>query len=338
MGKKVALLMGLNYKSFGRNWELYGCINDMNMTKNMLIDAYGYKEEDMYIFRDDFIIDKSYPTKKNITDVLKLLCNSLGEDDELWVHYSGHGSYYNDYGVKETDNQDELIIVYDDNNIRKLVALIDDDFNAILKTSKCKIIMVFDSCNSGTIGDLPWNIKYDSTRNNKHLLKRSPENDHIFDNKRINIFSSARDDEVAADAFNNDMQVPMGALTMAILNCLRKSNHNTSCIKLYSDICQYMKRNNFAQRPQLSCSTKYTNEIITRDADIEFIENDVIIEELEIIRAPNIVLVIEDVVVIENDNVKSLNKASEANINPITEVKNTPIKSVIVQKRFKMQF
>ena len=53
MGKKCALLMGLNYNNIRRS-ELYGCINDMNLTRNMLIDAYGYQEENMYIFRDDF--------------------------------------------------------------------------------------------------------------------------------------------------------------------------------------------------------------------------------------------------------------------------------------------
>ena len=51
MGKKCALLMGLNCSNI-RGSELYGCINDMNLTRNMLIDAYGYQEENMYIFRD----------------------------------------------------------------------------------------------------------------------------------------------------------------------------------------------------------------------------------------------------------------------------------------------
>ena len=226
MGKKYAVLCGLNYTNMGKSWELFGCINDMNLIANMLMDAYGYKEENMYIFRDDFDLDNRYPTKNNITNRLKILCNSLEEEDELWVHMSCHGSKFRDYGTNESDGQDEYVVVYDDTK-RRLVALIDDEFNAILKNSRCKILMFFDSCNSGTVGDLQYNFLYDyatSKTRGKSVLTRTNENLSMMQNNQIYIYGSARDYELAADAYNNVMQLSMGALSMAILYCLRKSN------------------------------------------------------------------------------------------------------------------
>jgi len=367
MGKKYAILCGLNYSSLGKSWELFGCINDMNLIANMLMDAYGYKEENMYIFRDDFDLDNRYPTKKNITNRLKILCNSLEEDDELWVHMSCHGSQFRDYGKNESDGQDEYVVVYDDTK-KGLVALIDDEFNTILKNSKCKILMFFDSCNSGTVGDLQYNYLYDyeqSKARDKNVLTRTKENNNMIINKQIYIFGSARDNELAADAYNNVMQLSMGALSMATIYCLRKSHFNVSCLKLYIDICNFMIKYGYEQRPQFTSSTNNPTGFISQTVPI-FIENDVVIENIEIISQVDAQFIAEDVVFEEVDpteevaveevpaeevpveevpaeevpteevavKVRSVNKIS---VNVI-ESNSIPIKKDPVKKRFNMWF
>lgn len=344
MGKKYALLMGLNYSNIRRS-ELYGCINDMNLTRNMLIDAYGYQEENMYIFRDDFDNEKRFPTKANIVNMLTTLCSTLNEEDELWVHYSGHGAYFDDYGINETDNRDEYLLVYDNNNRGRLVALIDDEFNAILKNSKCKIIMVIDACNTGTIGDLPWNFKYDGeiSRNNK-LVRRSMENDIPMSNSNITIYSSARDDELAADAYNPIMQLPMGALTMAILYCLRRSNHNISCMKLYTDICEFMVESGYEQRPQLTTSVKMPSVYISRNENnIQFMENDVIVEEIVESNVERSTIIIQDSIGDAKRNYSSTVSTSSNTLhvnNKNSKNSNININNVInnTNNRFKMKF
>ena len=338
MGKKCALLMGLNYSNI-RGSELYGCINDMNLTRNMLIDAYGYQEENMYIFRDDFDNEKRFPTKQNITSTLIALLSTLNEEDELWVHYSGHSAYFDDYGINETDNRDEYLLVYDNNNRGRLVALIDDEFNAILKNSKCKIIMVIDACNTGTIGDLPWNFKYDGdiSRNNK-LVKRSMENNISMSNSNIIIFSSARDDELAADAYNPIMQLPMGALTMAILYCLRRSNHNISCMKLYTDICEFIVESGFEQRPQLTTSVKMPSVYISKNEnDIQFIENDIIVEEIVESNVERSTIIIQDSISDTKRNYSSTVSTS-SNTPPVHNNNNNNNKNSNINNRFKMKF
>lgn len=277
MGKKYAILIGLNYKRLGKSWELYGCINDMLMMQNMLIDAYGFQKENILIFRDDINDPDSFPTYDNLLDAFRNTVLSLNEDDEFFWHYSGHGSFFDDYGVNESDNQDEIIIVYNKN--KKATALLDDTFNEILQLTKCKITMIFDSCNSGTMGDLMWNYKYDASRSNNKTISRSQENKLTIANSNIGIFSSARDKELAADAFNNEFQISMGALTMAVLTCLRNNNHNVSHLKLYVDICKYMIENGYEQRPQYTCSTKVPLGKFMRSDIYEIVESKLRLDE-----------------------------------------------------------
>jgi len=343
MGKKYAVLCGLNYSSLGKSWELLGCINDMNLIANLLMDAYGYKEENMYIFRDDFDLDNTYPTKNNITNRLKILCNSLEEDDELWVHYSGHGAGFRDYSTNESDGQDEYVVAYDDTK-KGLVALVDDEFNSILKKSKCKILMFFDSCNSGTVGDLQFNFLYDyqnSKTRGKSVLTRTNENLSIIRNDKIYIFGSALDNELSADAYNNVMQLPMGSLTMAIIYCLRKSSYNSSCLKLYIDMCNFMVKYGYEQRPQFTSSTNNPIGFISQNVPI-FIENDVVIENIEITSHVGTQIIVEEVAVeevaveevVEEVEVRSANNVS---LN-VSEVNNNPIKKYPVKKRFNLWF
>lgn len=278
MVKKCAVVAGLNYKQLGKSWELYGCINDMLMIRNMLIDAYGFQQENIRVFRDDINDPTSFPTYNNIQNTLREIFTLLTEEDEFFVHFSGHGSVFDDYGVNESDAQDEYVVVYSEK--KRPTPLLDDTFNEILQLAKCKVTMIIDSCNSGTIGDLMWNFKYDASRSNNNKISRSQENKLNIKNPNISIFSSARDTELAADAFNNEFQISMGALTMAVLSSLRKNNHNVSHIQAYVDICKYMRENGYTQRPQFSCSTKVPTGRFVRSDTYEVTENKLLLDEV----------------------------------------------------------
>jgi metacaspase-1 len=58
---KRAFLVGINYR--GTQFELRGCINDVNTIKELLINVYGYGEENILVLSDDTDIK---PTGKNI--------------------------------------------------------------------------------------------------------------------------------------------------------------------------------------------------------------------------------------------------------------------------------
>ncbi len=71
--------------------------------------------------------------------------------DRVFFYYAGHGSYLRDDDGDEADGYDETIVPYD--AIRKGRGMIRDDQFArwIVEMPGRRIVMVFDSCHSGTI-------------------------------------------------------------------------------------------------------------------------------------------------------------------------------------------
>ena len=148
---KKALLIGINYLDSPGN-ILNGCINDVINMRNMLIDAYGYDSTNITVLREDTV---NKPTRTNIINNLTSIIAQSSKLTEIWIHYSGHGSQINDANRDETDNLDEIIVPLDyaENGV-----ITDDIIFNIIKNSKCPTILIFDSCNSGTICDLMWNF------------------------------------------------------------------------------------------------------------------------------------------------------------------------------------
>ena len=107
---KIALLMGLNYR--GSSAELSGCIHDVVNTGKVLEEVYGYKSEDILYMTDDSEIK---PTARNILAQLIRLSERTYQEDikEIWVSYSGHGTYVKDVNDDEDDGKDECLVPLD---------------------------------------------------------------------------------------------------------------------------------------------------------------------------------------------------------------------------------
>jgi Caspase domain len=79
------------------------------------------------------------------------LINGTRPGDRVFFYYAGHGSYLRDNDGDEEDGYDETIVPYD--ALRKGQGMIRDDQFArwIVELPGRRIVMVFDSCHSGTI-------------------------------------------------------------------------------------------------------------------------------------------------------------------------------------------
>lgn len=250
---KKALLIGINYNSIP-DISLYGCINDSINMRNMLVDAYGYNLSNIIHLRDDIIDKKTQPTRENIINSLKLLALQSSNLKELWIHYSGHGSQIRDINNDEHDKLDEIIVPidYQNNGI-----VTDDELLSILKTIKCRTILLFDSCHSGTVCDLPWLFEYKTS--NSYL--RTQPNKVVLTNPNIFMFSGCKDTQSSFDAYSIESAEAVGAFTYTFISCLRKANHNREILLLYRDICVSLSQTQYKQYPLLSCSNnnpKYT--------------------------------------------------------------------------------
>lgn len=255
---KKALLIGINYYDTPSN-KLNGCINDAVNMRNMLIDAYGYDSNNIAVLRDDAADSINKPTRANILSNLTAIIAQSGSLQEIWIHYSGHGSQMRDMNGDEKDGLDEFIVPSD---YDKSGVITDDMIFNIIRQSKCPTFIIFDCCSSGTICDLMWN--FNAVSSTQVVAVKTANN--LVPNPNIFCLSGCKDSQTSADIYNSFSQQSCGALTNAIAECLRFNRHNVDVKKLYLDVVAYIKQQGLQQIPQISSSSQNPSYKIVKTA------------------------------------------------------------------------
>jgi hypothetical protein len=245
MGKKIAVLIGNNY--IGTKYRLYGCQNDVIKYKTVLINNFGYANEDIKMLMD--LDGYEYPTKANILKQMDWIYQQtciLNLIEEITFYYSGHGSNVKDVGGDEPDKMDECIVPFD---FDKAGFILDDyiyeNFLSKLKPVK-KIICIFDSCNSASCTDLP----YSFTTINKKLVKQFySKRKPIASNPNIFVLSGCLDPKTSLDSAEPN-GTPCGLLSYWLRCTLVKYNYNCTIENIVVDIKKGFGKND--QTPVLS--------------------------------------------------------------------------------------
>jgi len=253
---KKALLIGINYYSLP-DITLNGCIDDITNMRNMLIDAYDYSQNNIIMLRDDISNASAQPTRVNIMNALISLIAQSSSLEELWIHYSGHGSQIPDFNKDEAGGYDSILVPVD---YRTRGFIVDDDLLNIIKNSKCRTVILTDSCHSGTVFDLPYSYEFQ----NNNIFSRTLNNNINISNPNIFMFSGCKDTQTSADTYNSDTSQAVGAFTDAFIACLRNKQHNTNFISLYRDVCTYLINKGYDQKPMFSSSSSLPNSNIVR--------------------------------------------------------------------------
>ena len=240
---KIALLMGLNYR--GSQAQLDGCINDVVNTGKVLEEVYGYNPSDILYMTDDSEIK---PTARNILAQLIRLSERTYQEDikEIWISYSGHGTYVKDVNDDEDDGKDECLVPLD---YKESGMITDDHLNNILSlmNPSTRVVFIVDACHSETMLDLP----YRYVSGNKNVIENP--------NSRVNcncvMISGCRDNQTSSDAYNiNNSGEYSGAMTSALLYVLDKFDYTITCWRLLKEMRNFLKNRNFDQVPQISCN------------------------------------------------------------------------------------
>ena len=242
-----ALLVGINY--INTPYALNGCINDTILVKERLMNDLHFKEENIIVLRDDK--PDQMPTFGNILQKMSNLINSSNENDNLYFHFSGHGTYVKDTNNDEKDGKDEVFVPSNYNQ-----GLISDDllFSLVSKT-KCKTLLVFDCCHSGSICDLPY--RYDCVNNELRLNIR---NCRALD-KDITMISGSRDEQSSLDYFSREENRYQGLLTVKLMNYVKENSYSTTFKDLVSNIHKLTDLGVASQNPNVSESFKdFLNE------------------------------------------------------------------------------
>lgn len=240
---KLAVLMGLNYR--GSEAELGGCINDVENTGKVLEEIYGYSKDNILYMTDDSEIK---PTARNImAQLIKLTERTYEEDvEEIWISYSGHGTYITDLNDDEDDSKDECLVPLDYNE-SGLIS--DDNLNHILAlmNPKTRVIVIVDACHSETMLDLP----YRYVSGNKNVI----ENPKSKIKCNCVMISGCRDDQTSSDAYGiNNSKEYSGAMTSSLLYVLDRFDYTITCWRLLKEMRKFLKKRKFSQVPQISCS------------------------------------------------------------------------------------
>jgi hypothetical protein len=249
---KKALLIGINYYSVP-NARLNGCINDVLKIKDVLITQYGYLEQNIIILSDNQTAQAKIPTAKNIVIQIQNLVQSSSSTEEIFFHYSGHGSQIQDKNGDEKTGKDSIIIPVD---FQKVGIITDDLLYQLFRQIKCPIFMIYDSCFSGTVCDLIYSFQWNRNQPNTFIF--SQNNTNVNTNKNIYMISGCRDDQTSADAYFPETKQYGGACTTAFIFALKQNNYTGTIAKIYNDMCAYLN-NKYTQLPILSSTTSTPN-------------------------------------------------------------------------------
>ena len=252
---KKALLVGINYYSVS-GCRLNGCINDIVNMKNTLIANYGYTENDIIMLRDDSTAYRQ-PTAQNIVGWLNALVAISSQCEEIWFHYSGHGSQIRDTNSDEKTGYDSVIVPLD---FQSVGVVTDDLIFSLVKNAKCRTMLLFDSCNSGSVCDLKWSYEYKSENN----YTRSQINNFAVSNPNIFCFSGCKDNQTSADIYDTVDKQYEGAFTDCFVNALKNNNYSAPLLKIYKDTCVLLASRGYTQKSLLSSTAPSITYVVQK--------------------------------------------------------------------------
>lgn len=241
---RFALLIGINYTGF-KDAELNGCINDAHAMEKFL------EYEHVTLITDE---TDPKPTRFHILEEIRRLLVDAKEANarEVFIHYSGHGSYDWDFSGDEKDNQDESLVPLD---YLEEGMIMDDEladmFVRYPLPNDCRCVCLFDCCHSGTMLDLPFRY-LGGTRFTR-------ESHHKFSFPIITI-SGCRDNQTSADAIINSKWA--GAMSKSFLESMQDG---LTVKEVLRRMRLYLQEHGFDQVPQVC----YTEDIL----DYAFMES-----------------------------------------------------------------
>lgn len=156
----IALLVGVQgYPNLPESERLQGCVNDVRVVKQLLLDRFG--------FRDDDIVElvEAQATAEAIRGGFKKLIERVeqlpegGPRAQVLYYFSGHGSFVPDQEVghpdcDEADGVDETQVTFDAKRQKGKEDIRDDELhqlaNAVCMNDKARFLAVLDCCHSGS--------------------------------------------------------------------------------------------------------------------------------------------------------------------------------------------
>jgi hypothetical protein len=241
-----ALVIGIDYVKTPEI-KLNGCCTDAYNTKEMLLNRFGFLNENITILTDDNIDITKESNTVNIDSAFKNLVNKSKDAKFIVVFYSGHGTQTPDEIGKdfEIDGKDECWVPSD---YKSKGFYTDDKLKSLFLDkleSNVNVLIISDSCHSGSMADLSWTYNSSS----KKIKNTKTRVDNLIPN--IWQISGCMDSQYSEELAINGRVC--GALTHCINRFLVKGKKIKDILNLSQGVCRKLK---LSQVPVLSCNKK----------------------------------------------------------------------------------
>ncbi len=148
-GADRALLIGVNDYQDPRIRDLRGCEDDVEATRRLLTDDYGFASGQIRV------LIRGDASRAGILDAIDAwLVAGTQPGDRVLLYYSGHGSQKQCGADKpeEADGYDEILCAVDYNPETQANCVVDDELNERLRLLDGRnVLIIVDACHSGSI-------------------------------------------------------------------------------------------------------------------------------------------------------------------------------------------
>lgn len=255
--EKRALLIGINdYTKGPAEWDLRGCENDVAMTRQLLVERYGFPEQNIKV-----LINGDATAAQILRSIKEWLVTPVKPEDVVYFHFSGHGSQVKDFEGDEEDGYDEVICPTDMQQGIWASIITDDQLRAALDQIPAEhATIVLDACHSGTgTRDLslsrPRFAHFDPGTGSRGLVVPMPTAVQTAapllpaSKKQWVTISGCRPDQTSADAWIRD-GFYAGALTYHLVANMKKSAPGASIKVLMEQVSRDLQGASYSQVPQ----------------------------------------------------------------------------------------
>ncbi len=241
-----ALVIGIDYVKTPEI-RLNGCCADAYNTKEMLLNRFGFLNENITILTDDNTDITKESNTVNIDSSFKLLVDKSKDAKFIVVFYSGHGTQTPDEIGKdfEIDGKDECWVPSD---YKSKGFYTDDKLKSLFLDkldSNVNVLVISDSCHSGSMADLSWTYNSSS----KKVKNTKTRVDNLIPN--IWQISGCMDSQYSEELAINGRVC--GALTHCMNKFLVKGKKIKDIMNSSQGACRKLK---LSQVPILSCNKK----------------------------------------------------------------------------------
>jgi hypothetical protein len=246
---KHALLIAIQDYSKTSFSSLSGPFNDLNLTKGVLRERFGFVDDDFITIKD------AQATHTGIEKAFKALIERVQPDDFVYIYYSGHGSQTADLNGDEPNGKDQTWVSYGARTGRDGIDdydVLDDEINAWLAELYAKtdqVVFVSDSCHSATISRGGRQVRAVEMDTRPHLLGKRPYK-RLKTHRGIRV-GAARDHENSVERPKENNQY-YGLFTWHWIQNLQQAQASDTWNDVFKrTYAQMMTKRGFIQQPQM---------------------------------------------------------------------------------------